>query len=201
MTDQEKKRLTQIGVSLLDVALVPFGLSGSAQTLYSVRQTVTTFAEEAFQEKLNQFVKGTGFINSESALLFAENLGKDKESFFKRLILALDRLDIEKRAGLVGKIFTSAVEGIIEIEMFNRFVSIIEKTYYEDLTFFISDQQERVKATKALFIMPEDEEHRYSQLVAAGLLEHSTKTFGLPSPYRYKVTSIGSQFLKCFPLQ
>ena len=189
MNDATKKALTENGVALIDTVLSRFGLGAAAQLMYSIRNTVTAIAEEAFQDKLDRFVKGVGNIEPAEAELFAEELGKDKERFFKKLILSLDRLDEEGKADLTAKLFRAAVSFLLDKDQFNRLLSVIEKTYYDDLTMFIKTNDARIIAQKGLFVIPEGEGHKYASLVAAGLMEEKTQSPAFLTPHKFDVTA------------
>jgi hypothetical protein len=158
MSNVLKDESGNIAAAMCDVISgVPFvGIGISLAKIY------TSFNEKIFLDKLEAFLKASQ-TSPEERKCFEISLNLDKEEFYKKLWILIDRLDDNEKATIVGKIFKRAIEGKIKIDQFLEASDIVRKTYIGYLKSMLIEYQSGTNPIRS------NQYHR-RQLIQIGLL-------------------------------
>lgn len=161
------KNASEVTLTLADSAVTIFTQVSPLQIGTSFRNAYSNIKAEIFNEKLQSFLQETQELKKEETNKFLILLSNDKEEFFKRLFIVIDRIDEKDKSKMLGKLFKSLVQGKVQSEDFLQLTSMIEKTYIEDLKYLIkrySPQMLSIKTLEKPFYVNEEIEKTLSSI-------------------------------------
>jgi len=88
--------------------------------------------EYQFTKKILYFLNGISDIELTKRVRFMEKHGVNIGS---RLILIIDKLDVEEKAKILATLFRAAIYEQIDKEMFLRLAFVVQNSFLEDLNF------------------------------------------------------------------
>src|SRR5688500_4086508 len=96
--NKKKKAIADAGLTIVDSAVTLFTQVSMLQLGSAFKQAYSSIKEELFHEKLAAFFENTKNIPKADIESFLSVLENDKDVFFKRLFVLLDRLDDKQKA-------------------------------------------------------------------------------------------------------
>ncbi|MBS1979212.1 MAG: hypothetical protein JST46_17705 [Bacteroidetes bacterium] len=187
------REVTETSVTLADTALALFQLPPIGQAIFSVTKMASVAAEISFNKKLKRFLKNIEVTSVEERRNFKEHLEDNPEAFFRKLITALDRLDVEEKADMVGKLFIATIQFQIDVPTFNRLVYCVDRLYLQDLQNLFNKYSTGEKQST---FQREEPSQSIPALVTYGLIEEMPTSGGIPFPFPYRTTHLGNILLK-----
>lgn len=137
----------------------------SSKIVYSY---VLEFREKSFNNKLYKFLKETEKTSDKDRINFLRRLGKNKQLFFQKTLMLLDRLEDDQKGKMVGKLCAALILKQITVDQYYRAALMIEKTYRPDIVNFhktIKSIPNRMLDIK----MPTDNTNKMDIWTSAGL--------------------------------
>jgi hypothetical protein len=104
--------------------------------------------EKSFNKKLEIFLKRTGETSDKDRLNFLESLDENKEEFWCRIILHLEKIDDEQKSEITGNLCKALIINDIKYDDFFRLVLKIENIYIEDLIYLNEHYNNKKQSTK-----------------------------------------------------
>jgi hypothetical protein len=165
------------------------------QYLTSVTNSYNSIKEELFYEKLKSFLGKAENVTERERDAFLRVLDKDKDAFFKRLFVVIDRLDGTEKAEIIGNLFRAFIQGKMEATEFFELVSIIEIGYIKDVRFFIEKYSKQPIPLRSK-PFGSNRDSQLKKLSNIGLLESQSSTFGTQTTETFNLTEIGKILVK-----
>jgi len=178
-----------------DLVLAGHGLPPAFSGLQGIVKMVFSTREAFLEEKLVAFFEAAGKIPTEERDKLLKELAKDNPKFGASLLIIVDRTENVRKATLLGKLFGATLNGRITTKQFERFASMIEKTFSENLEYLINVGSTHIVGGPDSIAANPDINY---QLASVGLMKYLL----LPPPTfaqddavieaRYEVTEAGS---------
>jgi hypothetical protein len=126
-----------VALSVADAIVSAFTVVPPIQTLKGIATTYQGLRESIFNEKLTAFFEQAEKLDEKRRKEFLDRLGKNQGDFFKRIIIAIDRLDEKDKAIMVGKLFCALVDEKLTMDEFRKLIFVIDNSFLTDLQYFI----------------------------------------------------------------
>lgn len=178
------------------------------KTIVGLYKTGVGIKERFTLKKVAKFLFRLNSVSEKEKAKFLNKLSlKDsyKNEIIEKLLILLDRLDDIDKAEIIGNFFRATIQGKIDVDIFYKFSSIVDKVYIKDLKsfcFFEDDTlSERIR-TKAVFAYTDNVR---KSLCSFGIMEEKIKSNDFSTQYgsnlldysfEYKITTWGRVFVK-----
>jgi hypothetical protein len=154
-------------VTVVDAAISAFIQVSPLQIGIAAKNAYSSIKANHFMEKMEAMLIESNDISIDEKNRFLEFLDNDKDEFFRRLWIVLDRVDSKEKAIVIGKLFSAFIKQKIDKSSFVKLSVIIDASYYDDLkyltTYVHSSHPQREVIVNNFFIK--------RRLSNAGLLE------------------------------
>lgn len=166
-----------IDAILHDGLLKDIPVIGTTIALYKVGKTLTARQQI---KKLFKFLFYLNEVSQADRIKFLGNFEDDKKSkseLFERTLFILERLDDERKAEIIGRLFKNLILEKIKAIDYLRLSLIVDRTYLTDLTYF--DMRYNMncrisKEEKYKFSVDNDTKFITENLTTSGLLTKKT---------------------------
>lgn len=149
--NKAKSVIIDTTVSVVDAAvslfipLSPFTIMKSFATAYS------TIKEQNFKKRLLLFLSQDQENTEADKEAFKAKLANESESFFNTLFTIIDRLDDEKKAIVIGRLFKNLLKERITIKEFLKLSSIIDNTFIDSLEYIQRKSAENANTVRSIY--------------------------------------------------
>jgi hypothetical protein len=199
-SSKTRKSVNSAALTIADSLISVFTQVSPLDIGNAFKSVYQTYREEIFYEKMQSFFQESESISSSEKQAFLDALMEDKQSFFKRLFILLDRLDEREKANIIGRLFKALIKQIIDSDSFLRLCTAIDQVYMNDLEFlknrYSSTGNRKYKMMEAII--------SEKGLANAGLVHEHYVTSNseengmrtLPTAPRYLISPIGKMLLE-----
>ena len=101
----------------------------------SIHKSINSIYEYKMYRRLLYFYQGCKEINSHEKEKFLKKIKEKEAETGYRMILLLERLDVDEKAELIGKLYVYCVENQYDMLSYFRICRCVEKCFYEDLQY------------------------------------------------------------------
>jgi hypothetical protein len=167
MSDKSQESNLDAGASSFDLFLGLAGIIGPVGALNSVRKAIQEKRTERAMRNITLFLKEVDQTTEEQKEKLKVRLGKDYQKFIDSLLLALDQLEDEEKAAILGKLFLALLEDKLQPNEFRKFAKVIELVYISTLTFLLKQD------SGGFIIDPRgrNDVQYFNELIGLGLME------------------------------
>lgn len=137
--------------------------------------------EYQFTKKILYFLNGISDIELTKRVRFMEKHGVNIGS---RLILIIDKLDVDEKTKILATLFRSAIYEQIDKEMFLRLAFVVQNSFLEDLNFLKSNGKNTIVGIRG------------ASLYNVGLVSITGINEPEPEKTEYRINSLGEEFIK-----
>ncbi len=138
--DETNKHAADSTFAVVDIGLGLIGIPPVASLMGLGVQVITSFRDAILVDNLHAFLSQAKKLKKEETNNFLARLGEDRQSFIKKLISAIDRMNDEKKSAIIGRLFVNTVKEFITVQDFNSLCFQLEKVYIENLPILLSYQ-------------------------------------------------------------
>lgn len=178
-------------ISVVDSVIATLIPLSPLQVISSISNSYSTIKQELFNEKLLAFLQRDDSITENEREIFVKLLEDDKDEFFKRIFIVLDRLDSVEKAKILGNLFTALIRGHITMEVFLELTPILENSYIKDIRIFFSKYAD--KPVKVSRHPPwREADLPFRKLSSLGLLNHDSTRLGAMPVDHFELTPLGA---------
>jgi hypothetical protein len=182
MGRQNKESFLELAASGLDTLLGVAGTVAPLSSINSLRKLIEQKRTDRTVKNFKAFLKETNEATSNQREKFKKKMGNGYQHFQENLLKALDELDREEKAKILGKLQLALFEEKIQPDEFMKFAKILSLIYVSTLKFFLSKDSSSFSFT----INSSINEQYYNELMGLGLVSTEFETKTDPFHKRYK---------------
>jgi len=135
MDESEEADKSALGLvaGAVDIGLSSIAFPPIASILVSGANTFNSIRDAILVDNLKAFLSGAQKADKKKIEDFLSKLTADRDSFIKKIVSAIDRMNDEKKSKIIGNLFVATVEGKIHVQSFSQLCFVIEKIFVDDL--------------------------------------------------------------------